>query len=432
MLISGIVFFGDWLIAINVVPPQFMWIQELLAVTIFIKSISTRYINKNRIEFIGEKIIVVFLAVCLLSAYINKTELISIVLFLRLILRYYLLFLGIINLDWEEKRIKIFNNFVFALIAIQIPVSIIKFFIYGQNERAIGTYAWHGGVPSTVLPLVVIGFCLSYFLLYKKTFIFILLILGFITFSMVGGKRAFIFYLPLLIIFLSWYLKENIKNLFRYVIVGSFVFMIALYFTLSFVPSLSPGEHEKSGFSPSYAFNYAKEYTTLESEGVSYGRIATFIKVFKILVDEGKISFLFGKGPGNVLKTRFETFDTRNRAIEEFNVGYGISGITWLAMNVGYLGALVFLLLLLLIMRKCIFLFKIEKDPYWRSFGLGMIGFSFVIIVISLSYANIAVTDLFAVHYFCFSSFIILRINNLDMLHEKTDSYNNKQEEGEV
>jgi len=428
ILIILIVFFGDWLITINIFPPQIMWLQELFATFIFIKAISLKLLNEDKVEFVGEKIIIGLLFVCIISIYINKATLIGSLLFLRLLLRYYLLFLGIINLDLNEKQMKKINNLVLVLVAIQIPVSVIKFFVYGQNERAIGTYAWRGGVLSTVLPLVVIGFCISYFILYKKSFALIGLILGFIIFSILGAKRGFIFFLPLLIVFLSWFLRQNIKNLFKYSLIGGFIFVIAFYLTLSFIPTLSPGEHERTGINPLYSIHFAKEYTLSEKNGVSYGRTASSIKAFQVLAKKGKLNLLFGDGPGRTLKSRFRDFDTREKAILEYRIGYGITGITWLAVNVGYLGGVLFLFFFVLIMRKCIFIFKLDCDSYWRSFELGMVAFSFIMIIILIFYANIIVSDLLAMHYFCFSSFIVIRAKKLSFLLENDNSNHETKE----
>jgi len=412
IIISLVVFFGDWLIGLKVLPPQFMWGHELLVLLIFIKAIGNRLLRKTKVIFVGGWIILAFLVVSLLSLYINKSGFVNLLLFLRLVLNSYLLFLAVINLDLEESKIKIFLNTLLALIVIQLPVAVIKLFIYGQGEQAIGTYDYHGGTLSTALPLIVIGFGFSYFLMYKKSFFFIGLVLGAVAFAIIGGKRGFIFFLPLILIFLSWYLKDNFKNLFRYAVVGGVVFFIALYFALSFVPRLSPESGGRS-FDPGYAIDFATDYTTRELGGVSWGRTRTNINVFKDLADRGIIAFLFGTGPGSVMKTRFATFDTREKLMEEFNIGYGITGLSWIAINVGYLGMFFSFFLIFWIMRRCTSYYSIEKNPFWRSFGLGMIVFSFVMIIINFAYAPILLVDMIAIHYFLLSGFVILKEKEL-------------------
>lgn len=410
VLISVIIFFGDWLIIdLHLLSEQFMWLQEFLVLLIFIKAIANNILKKKKTTYVGSWAVLVFLAVSLISLYINKSGFVSFFLFFRLVIKYYFLFIAIVNLNLREDEKKFFNNILLALIIIQVPVAIIKLFIYGQGERAIGTYYSSGGTLSTVLPLIVIGFCLSYFLLYKKSSFFIWLILGFIAFSIIGGKRGFVFFLPLVLVFLSWYLKSYIKNIFRYVLLGGTIFILASFFVLSLVPSLSPGYRERSGFNPLYALSFVTEYTTSQSQGLSWGRASTSINIFQNLFRRGSLKFLFGNGPGSVMKSRFDAFNKKESFMQDFNVGYGTSGLSWIVMNIGYLGAFFYFLLIFLIMRRCVSYYRLEKDPYWRSFGLGMIVFSFVMMLMNILYAPIIIDELVSMHYFCLSGFIILR-----------------------
>jgi len=409
MIISILVFFGDWLISINFMPDEFMWLQEIFIIFLFFKGILIGISIKKENNFFYGWIILGFLFICLISLFINKSNIINLILFLRLGLRYYLLFLAIINLEFKDKEIKSFFYMLIILVILQVPVAIVKFFIYGQGEKAIGTYAYHGGTLSTALPLIVIGFCFSFYILYKRSLFYILLIISFISFSIIGGKRGFIFFIPIIIIFLSWYLKSEVKYLFKYSIVGTLILIIALYSVLYFVPSLSPGKKKRTGFHLTYALSFAKEYTTRETGGVSMGRTSTSINVTKKLFDEGWINFLFGIGPGAAMESRFESYNTKENYLEIFNIAYGISGFIWFVMNVGYLGAFFIFSLLFLIMRKCVIYYRKENDLFWRSFGLGMVSFSFIMIILDIFYAPIMLIDLTSMHYFCLSGFIILK-----------------------
>jgi hypothetical protein len=309
----------------------------------------------------------------------------------------------------KKKEIKIYLNVILTLIIIQLPVAIIKMFIYGQGEQAIGTYDYHGGTLSTALPLIVIGFGLSYFLIYRRSLLYLSLVLGAVAFAIIGGKRGFIFFLPLVIIFLSWYLKDDIRYLFKYAAITGGLFLIALYFALSFVPTLSPERGLRAQLDPSYAINFATDYTTKTQSGLSWGRTSTNINVLTNLYQRGALSFLFGRGPGSVMKSRFESLDTRSRVMDEFNVGYGVTGMSWLAMNVGYLGVFLIFLLIFIILRRSAAIFYNKNDPFWRSFGVSMAVFSFIMLVINFAYAPLFLMDLISVHYFSFSGILLLR-----------------------
>jgi len=76
---------------------------------------------------------------------------------------------------------------------------------------------------------------------------------------------------------------------------------------------------------------------------------------------------------------------------------------------VGYIGAFVYFLIFYLILRKSLYYFKIEEEPYWRAFDLGMIGFSFIMIIIGLFYVPVFIDDAISAFYFSLAGFIIIR-----------------------
>lgn len=404
-----IVFFGDWLISLQLLPGQFMWLHEILVVFLFLKAALNSLLKKIRFSVVGGWVILTFLVVCLASFYMNHSGLVNLALFIRLTLVSYLLFLAVINLDIQEKEMKALLRVILGLIILQLPVAVIKMSVYGQGEQAIGTYDYHGGTLSTALPLIVIGFGMSYFLVHRKSILYIGLVLGAVAFAIIGGKRGFIFFLPLVIIFLSWYLKDNIKYLFKYAVIAGLVFFIALYFALSFVPTLSPQRGLKPSLDPSYALAFATDYTTKQQEGLSWGRTSTNINVFKNLYNRGALTFLFGRGPGAAMKSRFESTDTRDRIMEEFGIGYGVTGMSWLAMNTGYFGTLLLFLLFFMIMRRSSRYFRKETDPFWSAYGLSLTVFSFVMLLISIAYAPLLLMDFINIQYFCLSGFLIIK-----------------------
>ena len=424
IMVSLAVFFGDWLINLNILPAQFMWIQEGLVLLLFIKALGYKILKKNKVEIVGGWIIAALLVISFISFCANGSGVSNLFLFLRLPIRYYLLFLTVINLDLSDDEVKNFNKLIVGLVILQVPVAVAKFFLYGQGETAIGTYDISGGVLSTTLPLVVIGFALSYYILHKKLFLYIFLILAFIGFSIIGGKRGFIFYLPLMIIFLGWYLRKDSRSFFKYSLLGTVLLIAALYSALNFVPSLRPSWRRGGGIDLKYALAFAVDYNTETRGGVSYGRAVTSINVFHNLRQRGAPAFLFGLGPGSVMKSRFKDLDFGEKLKQEFNVGYGVSGLTWLAMNVGYMGALTLFGLLFLIMKKCAIFYRTEKDSYWRSFGLGMTVFAFIMIILNLTYGMILNLDLVSMHFFCLSGLIVSKEKrHHEFLSESTVGY---------
>jgi len=256
VVLSIATFFGDWLVGLGILPGQTMWILELFVLLLFLKTLLNAVLKSWRIEFPFGWIIAAFVLTAGVSMYINHGRPLHLILFLRLVLLYYLLYVAVWNLGLPEKAIHRFIRFLLVLIVIQLPTAVVKLLIYGQGESAIGTYAVAGGTLSTVMPLIVIGFGFALYLIYRRSVFYLLLIVGAVAFSIIGGKRGFIFFLPACLIFLTWYLRKDIANLFRYTVVGSVILLTAAFFALSLVPTLSPGHTQRGGFNPRYAWGF--------------------------------------------------------------------------------------------------------------------------------------------------------------------------------
>lgn len=407
--LSIFTFFGDWLAGLGIIPGQAMWALELLVVLLFIKALLKAVFDGRRLEFPFGWIMSAFLLTAFLSMYLNNGSPLNLLLFMRLVFMYYLMYVAVWNLGLSEKSIHRFLRLLLVLIVIQLPTAVVKLFIYGQGESAIGTYAVAGGTLSTVMPLIVIGFGFSLYLIHRRSWLYLALIMGAIAFSIIGGKRGFIFFLPACLIFLTWYMRNDIINLFRYTLVGSVVLVLAAFFALSLVPTLSPGYSERGSFNPRYAWGFMQDYTTNQMEGATLGRTSSTISLFLNLSERGILPLMFGVGPGSVMKSRFSGLDTRNRYMEEFSIMYGITGLNWLTMNVGCLGAGLVFLFLFVILRRCVAFFYAARDSYWRAFGLGMVGFSFIMILMNIMYAPVLITELAAMHFFTLVLFLALK-----------------------
>ena len=134
LIIIFTVFFGDWLIDLHILPHQFMWLLEFFISMLFLKALLNRMIKRRRIDFVGGWIILGFLTVCVISFYLNGSGILNLLLFLRLALTSYLLFIAVINLEINDKEKKILMYILLGLIVIQLPVAIVKMTIYGQGE----------------------------------------------------------------------------------------------------------------------------------------------------------------------------------------------------------------------------------------------------------------------------------------------------------
>jgi hypothetical protein len=300
----------------------------------------------------------------------------------------------IINMEIEEVDMKKINAVLAWLFIIQIPTAFVKYLIYGQGERAIGTYAMWGGGASTSLPLISIGFLIAIHFIYKKSLVNFALALGFIVFTIVGGKRAFIFYLPALFLFLSWGFRNRIRNFLKYFLLAVFLFLASFYFAVKLVPTLNPEREVWGSFDPNYVIDYAITYSTAEQKGKARGRVSATRSIYDFLKRSGIQTTLLGFGPGRFMKSVFEPYDTRyTKQTDELGVEYGITGLSWLALQVGYLGGIVWLSFIVYAVIRTYTYFVHEKDKYWRAFYLGMTSFSFLVLLMSITYDTVLIID---------------------------------------
>jgi hypothetical protein len=290
-------------------------------------------------------------------------------------------------------------------------------FVYGPGERAIGTYAPWGGGPSTVIPLIAISFLLSLYFLYKPSRWYILLTLGFIGFGIIGGKRAVLLFVPLIIFFLAFFMKIGFKDIIKYALVGSLIILLTGFFSIRFLRSLNPeGRYGDVTVSLNHVVSYITNYTMNEEEGKSRGRISTTINVFRILGENGVRGLLLGLGPGSYIKTRFEDLQSSYKQTGGLPIIYGITGFTWTSLQTGFLGASIYFSLFFFILVVASRYYKEEKQPYWKAFGLGMVGYTFVMLWINLTYWTVHLDDMLPLVYFLLVAFMIKKRENLGEL----------------
>ncbi|UCE40729.1 MAG: hypothetical protein JSV17_14970 [Candidatus Aminicenantes bacterium] len=407
LVIFVVAFFGASLEDYGFLLPQINWLNEFIFLLLFLKAITLKLWRREKICLKFKGVFFALILVGVISCLLNESSIMHALLFFRLLLRFYILFLAIINLDLDEKFMLAVNKVLIFLFIIQIPTAFIKLTIYGQGESAIGTYDTHGGGVSAVLPLIAISFLIAFYFYYKPSLIYPILSLGFIAFGLVGGKRALIIYTPVVVMFFIIFMKEQFKKTVVYVAVAAVVIILTGYLSIKFLPTLNPQRTIGGEVDLSYTRDFLYGYTMQRYEGRSAGRLSTTITVFQILEEEGWRGLLFGLGPGSYIKTRFESLKTTLRETEALPIEYGVPGLSWLALQVGYTGSFIYLFLFFLILIQAARYFRSENRPYWKSFGLGVVGFSFVMLIKSISYWAVFIDDLLPLIYFMLAGFTI-------------------------
>ncbi len=368
-------------------PPLINWLTEPLIYVFFLYSLA----KARRVYVPYFPLLVMFGAVTLSSIILNGMLSLEPIFSLRLIARFFLFFVALITFDPTERQIRRLHYFVCFLVLLQIPVVFTKAFFMGITENTTGTYAVSGGAASTMFPLIVIGYLLSYFLYFKQDYKYIVLILVYISISLLGAKRAVPFMTPVVLFFSSlvFFLDRNIDSSLKRRLVPKML-TIVVFITiatgavaLSLLGSLNPEGKRWGSIDPVYAINYLFKYETSSNveSGTTGGRWATTKQIVSVLTAKGPARFLFGYGPGAIVETRFSTGRSDYTVFQDIHFHYGVTGLNMLAMEYGMAGMSVYFLFLIMLLLKSIQLWRVEEDPFWRAYAHGSITLMFSMIM---------------------------------------------------
>jgi hypothetical protein len=177
--------------------------------------------------------------------------------------------------------------------------------------------------------------------------------------------------------------------------IGTLVLLIVITSTVSasilhFNATLNPEQKVAGNIDVGFAIKTAEAYNSgVDGYGYSYGRLATTERVINALWESGIEQVLLGFGPGFATLSVFDTKESRDyyeRQFDKLKIGYGITTITQIALEYGFLGVLVFTWMLVKLSQTCWSLYKLETDPYWRAFAAGSVGFSFSMLFFAYAY----------------------------------------------
>jgi hypothetical protein len=380
-------FFANSLVWFNIIPSQINLLSEILIYLLLIISIIVSSKNKQvfkiNIGWLGLLFLIVAVSSCIINNYFNLKPIVS----LRLIFRFYIFYIAIINLNFSQNELKKINNVLFFFFILQIPAVIVKFIYYGVSEYTTGTYNMvPEGKTTMMIPIIALGFLIGYYFYYKKSKIFLLLGTGYIFFGIVSAKLALIVLFPML--FFGSYLIISIENksfnLIRTSSIIILMFLISLLLSvliIKYQPRVNREREVGGTVDFSFAWEYSKNYANSEHpmyEGAANGRYATAKLVMNTITKEGWEHFAFGFGPGSITKSSFN-FGTDSRTINILR-SYGVTGMTYLITEYGIFGLVIFIAIFLYFISISWHAFTTENDPYWKSFSFG----SIILVSISL------------------------------------------------
>jgi len=338
-----------------------------------------------------------FLMICFVAAcsmFFNQTEPVRAVFSLRLLYRFYFLYLALINLDLDEKTLKKFNFYLLILLVGQLPVVAYKFYHQGIAETTMGAYG-RGGSLTAMLPVAMIFYMSAYYFLEKPRKLYLIIGLGFIFFSIVGAKRAVLFFYPIefLAIYYFIYCKGKQVDPFRkagVLILSIFMIGIVSASILYFNRTLNPEQKVGGSIDPAYALSYAIDYNTRENElGYTTGRFSTTRRIFSVLYNDGVSRLFFGFGPGAYTVSILDPQGSHRQIYQlekRLGIGYGVTSMNRIALEYGVLGVVAFALIPIAFCFICRRQYRLETDPYWRAFAGGSMGFAFAMLAFFVIY----------------------------------------------
>lgn len=390
-----VAFFGTILEEYGIVPVQFNWVTEVSIIFLLFKSVIYRIISRTSFRFSYGILIMMFISFSFLSIFVNKSSLMPAVLEMRILLRFVFLYIAIINLPLREKDALRINKSIFYFFLLQIPIILIKFQIYGQGELVVGSFSISGGELGVIIPLITTCFLIGFYNFYNKKIVYIVLLICFFGFAFASGKRAFIFFLPILIAYLWPFIKRKKRfsglTFKRLITIFSMpvLFFLLLLLSIKLLPSFNPEGKIGGSIDFKHFAGYVIKYTTfIDNRGLTKGRMMTTMTIFKRMKDEGLTGMLIGLGPGAASKSRF--YSTADFYKKRANIGYayGETGYNWIALQHGHIGAILYFLIFIRCLIMCRNSFYKNQEPYWIAYSFGAIGFSFVMILLGLFYGK--------------------------------------------
>ena len=403
-LIYGIfllAFFADSFVGYNLIPAHVTIVTELLIYLLFLYSLVVSRSNHKDYCLHLVPLFAFFLIVTLCSIVVNNTFNFRPVFSLRLILRFFIFYLALINLGLNNDQLKKINTLLFILFIIQLPASAIKFYFYGISELTMGTYTVCGGGLTTLIPIIALGYLAGYYAFHKPRAVYLLLGVGFIAYGIVGAKKALLFLLPITFLGLYYltYIRGKSVNAAKHLSIIAFVALLSIVVggtIIKFNRILNSERAVGGKIDLSYALKYSKEYTT----GTNYhnpefasGRFSTTMLTFDTIWEGGLPHIFFGYGPGSLTGSVLSKRPSIDRNTFRISGSYGKTGMVFILTEYGLFGLIPLGLMFCIFAHMCWKWYNYEKELYWKAFALGSLVFSLLNVFIFFAYNMVPIDD---------------------------------------
>ncbi len=333
---------------------------ELTFVFLFLYKLLT--LKKYRPKAPGFKWILIFLIISTFSIYVNpKYSLTHLLLFSKEYLMLFLIIFVFSNSKFKQWEYYKIDELISYLFISQIFASLIKLIILKEpSEPYIGTMANVGGSQTTIFALIGSSYSILHFLYTKKPK-FLLLTLLFLTFSVIGGKRATIFYFPIIYFLILYFFTKNyqikLSYFYKQLVRAIIILPVIGYIMVILSPTLNKENKVGGSFNIDYVIEYSSGYITgdrYDTDFISRGDAPAYL--FSKLYNISPVTFLIGNGAGHLVKSKFNQ-DVIGKTSDEiteskYGVAYGArTSFLQIFLQVGLLGVISFLLIIISIIR---------------------------------------------------------------------------------
>lgn len=355
------------------------WLTVFLIPLIFVVQLFKTYSAGEK--FVAPPTIVIpisAISLCyFISGIVNNMSTIEVIGSLILYLRYPLFFLVFINMKNDLQDAKKFLFTFFILIILQIPECLYRFFALNVSgdflSFTLGPWgAFDLGVYAIYAVSIIVGYNIIYG--FKLPYIFLVFLLFII--AILAEIKAFVFAIPLisLIIILYSFRKKIVHN--RLAIL-TFVVVIAI--ALIYIFQYWGRVHRSSGNMIAYYFQIITDVIANPSVLVSTGKFETdpstrFLGSGFIVehLKNSRQSLLLGAGPGSLMAGSF----TGNPG-KLYDLPKYLNQLAVTIGEVGILGLIAFLWLLLNIFKMIRNVYNTTEDSYSRFMSLALFGMWF-------------------------------------------------------
>jgi hypothetical protein len=393
LVIIASLFLLDWLsVAMRVMPAQVAWLPDLIIALLVMKALYRKVTGRYPSEFPIAHILIALVAIALVSTILNGVNGLTVLSGVRRWYKYVLLCYLMGYLDLRESFLRKAVWVIVCLTLLQGVITVLQsvFFLGVEIPDLIsGTM---GRKVSGVLVLLSLGvMCLLIGFLDQR--IRRKIVMGGIPLlllpAMTSEVKVGFFFFPLLVAYfvIVGPLRRGARLVVLVPIFSVLFFLLILLYNANFeFGSESPaGSITEYLTSPSKVWAYETGYTTYEkgtaNEHKVIGRFDA-IKFSHSLVSRRWTTLLVGLGPGNASESFFGEYS--GKYYRDYPYRIDRTFVSSVILEYGYLGLVVFALLLARLYAYNRRAYEIFDSKFWKAVSIGFGGIVFLVVVSSV------------------------------------------------